>query len=147
TAPRRKCAIRPPLSKPIWGASPMRLALRNVSVRYGAIQAAGDVSLTVESGTVAATRAADGAGTSTSMLALSGLVPQAGGESLADGRDIGNLPTGQRIRAGVARSPEGRRLFPEMTVQDNLMSGAYLRQGARAVRSDLDMVHALFPRL
>jgi ABC-type branched-subunit amino acid transport system ATPase component len=81
------------------------------------------------------------------MRAITGLVPLAGGEILVDGRSIGNLPTEQRIRAGVALSPEGRRLFPEMTVQDNLMSGAYLRQDARAVRADLDMVHALFPRL
>lgn len=125
----------------------MRLELRNVSVRYGAIQAVRDVSLAVESGTVAAILGANGAGKSTLMRAITGLVPLAGGDILIDDRSIGNLPTEQRIRAGIALSPEGRRLFPEMTVQDNLMSGAYLRQDPRGVRADLEMVHVLFPRL
>ncbi len=125
----------------------MRLELRNVSVRYGAIQAVRDVSLAVESGTVAAILGANGAGKSTLMRAITGLVPLAAGDILIDDRSIGNLPTEQRIRAGIALSPEGRRLFPEMTVQDNLMSGAYLRQDPRGVRADLEMVHALFPRL
>ena len=125
----------------------MQLELRNVSVRYGAIQAVSDVSLTVESGTVAAILGANGAGKSTLMRAITGLVPLAGGDILIDDHSIGSQPTEQRIRAGIALSPEGRRLFPEMTVQDNLISGAYLRRDKSAVRADLEMVHGLFPRL
>lgn len=125
----------------------MQLELRNVSVHYGAIEAVRDVSLTVESGTVAAILGANGAGKSTLMRAITGLVPLVQGDILIDGRSIANLPTEQRIRAGIALSPEGRRLFPEMTVQDNLMSGAFLRQDAGGVRADLEMVYTLFPRL
>ncbi|MFV0243613.1 MAG: ABC transporter ATP-binding protein [Qingshengfaniella sp.] len=125
----------------------MRLELDDILVRYGAIQAVRGVSLTVESGSVAAILGANGAGKSTIMGAITGLVPLAGGRIVLDGRDISALPSEQRVRAGVALSPEGRRLFPDMTVHDNLMSGAYLRRDKLAVRRDLDMVHGLFPRL
>ena len=125
----------------------MQLELSNVSVRYGAIQAVRDVSLAVESGAVAAILGANGAGKSTLMRAITGLVPLVGGDILVDGHSISKLPTEQRIRAGIAISPEGRRLFAEMTVQDNLMSGAYLRRDPREVRADLEKVYMLFPRL
>lgn len=125
----------------------MQLELRSVSVNYGAIEAVRDVSLTVESGTVAAILGANGAGKSTLMRAITGLVPLVQGDIIIDDRSITHLPTEQRIRTGIALSPEGRRLFPEMTVQDNLMSGAFLRHDAGGVRTDLEMVYTLFPRL
>lgn len=125
----------------------MQLELRNICVNYGAIKAVRDVSLTVESGTVAAILGANGAGKSTIMRAITGLVPLSAGEILINERPISKLPTEQRTRAGIALSPEGRRLFPEMTVHDNLLSGAFLRRDAQCVRSDLDKVYALFPRL
>ncbi|MGV0878918.1 ABC transporter ATP-binding protein [Martelella sp. FLE1502] len=125
----------------------MRLELDDISVCYGAIKAVREVSLTVESGGVAAILGANGAGKSTIMRAITGLVPLTGGRIVLDGRDISTLPSEQRVRAGVALSPEGRRLFPDMTVHDNLMAGAYLRRDKPAVRRDLDRVHGLFPRL
>lgn len=125
----------------------MQLELRDLSVRYGKIEAVKSVSLTLESGTVAAIIGANGAGKSTIMKAITGLVDIAGGEIYADGAPIGRLPTEQRTRAGIALSPEGRRLFPEMTVRDNLLSGAFLRRDKDGVKRDLDYVYALFPRL
>ncbi len=125
----------------------MQLELRNISIHYGAIKAVREVSLTVETGTVAAILGANGAGKSTIMRAITGLVPMASGEIFADGRPIGNLPPEQRTRVGVALSPEGRRLFPEMTVHDNLLTGAYLRRDRPGVRADLEKVYGLFPRL
>lgn len=125
----------------------MQLELRNISIHYGAIKAVREVSLTVETGTVAAILGANGAGKSTIMRAITGLVPMASGEIFADGRPIGNLPPEQRTRVGVALSPEGRRLFPEMNVHDNLLTGAYLRRDRPGVRADLEKVYGLFPRL
>ncbi|MCL8385432.1 ABC transporter ATP-binding protein [Xanthobacter aminoxidans] len=125
----------------------MRLELQEVSIRHGAIAAVLGVSLTVESGTVAAILGANGAGKSTIMRGIAGLVPLHAGRILIDGRAIENLPTEQRIRDGIALSPEGRRLFPEMSVHDNLVCGAYLRRDQTGVRADLDKVYALFPRL
>ncbi|MGI6856116.1 ABC transporter ATP-binding protein [Mesorhizobium sp. 1B3] len=125
----------------------MRLELDNVSIHYGAIHAVRDVSIDVASGSVAAIIGANGAGKSTIMRGIVGLVPLSKGEIRIDGRVITNLPTEQRTRSGIALSPEGRKLFSEMTVHDNLLSGAYLRRDARAIRDDLDMVYALFPRL
>ena len=125
----------------------MRLELDAVSIHYGAIQAVREVSIDVPSGSVAAILGANGAGKSTIMRGIVGLVPLSAGEIRIDGRDITTMPTEQRTRSGIALSPEGRRLFPEMTVHDNLQTGAFLRRDARAVRNDLDMVYALFPRL
>lgn len=125
----------------------MRLELESISIHYGAIEAVRDVSIDVASGSVAAIIGANGAGKSTIMRGVVGLVPLSKGEIRIDGRTITSLPTEQRTRSGIALSPEGRRLFPEMTVHDNLLSGAFLRRDQAAIRHDLDMVYALFPRL
>ncbi|WP_113910555.1 ABC transporter ATP-binding protein [Roseovarius dicentrarchi] len=125
----------------------MRLELDNISIHFGAIKAVRNVSIDVPSGSVAAIIGANGAGKTTIMRGIVGLVPLAGGDIRLDGTVINDVPTEQRTRSGVALSPEGRRLFPEMTVEDNLRTGAYLRRDAAAVKGDMDMVYDLFPRL
>ncbi|TDR85269.1 ABC transporter ATP-binding protein [Enterovirga rhinocerotis] len=125
----------------------MRLELQDVSARYGAVVALDRISVVVPSGTTAAIIGANGAGKSTLLGTITGLVPLAGGRILVDGADLAGLPTEQRVRGGIALSPEGRRLFPEMTVGENLLSGAYARRDRRAVAADLERVFALFPRL
>lgn len=125
----------------------MQLELRKISVRYGVIEAVKSVSLTVESGSVAAIIGANGAGKSTIMKAITGLVPLASGEIFLGDQPISTLPSEARVRAGLSLSPEGRRLFGDMTVKDNLMSGAFLRRDKAAVKADLEKVYGLFPRL
>lgn len=125
----------------------MRLELDHISIHYGAIQAVREVSIDVASGSVAAIIGANGAGKSTIMRGIVGLAPLSSGEIRIDGRAITTMPTEQRTRNGIAISPEGRKLFAEMTVHDNLLSGAYLRRDQRAIREDLNMVYALFPRM
>jgi ABC-type branched-subunit amino acid transport system ATPase component len=125
----------------------MQLELQDVSVRYGAVHALDRVGLTVPSGSTAAIIGANGAGKSTLLRAVTGLVPLAGGRIVVDGEDVGGRQTEQRVRLGIALSPEGRRLFPEMTVAENLLAGAYARRDRGAVPADLEQVYALFPRL
>lgn len=124
----------------------MRLEASHVSVRFGAVEALRDASVTIESGTITAVIGANGAGKSTLLNALSGLVPLASGQILLDGQDITSVPAEQRVRLGITLSPEGRRLFPDMTVHENLVVGAYSR-GARqrsGVASDVDDIYAMF---
>ncbi len=96
------------------------LELRNLSVRYGAVRALEDVSLRAEAGGITAILGANGAGKSSMMRAVSGIAPVAAGQVLLDGRDITLLPAPARARLGIAHAMEGRRLFRQLTVEDNL---------------------------
>ncbi|GGC65418.1 ABC transporter ATP-binding protein [Chelatococcus reniformis] len=125
----------------------MRLELDSVGLRYGPVTALSDVTLTVATGTTAAVIGANGAGKSSLLRAIAGLEPLAAGRIVADGADLARLDTEARIRLGIALSPEGRRLFPEMSAADNLRAGAFTRRAGPAVRRDLDRVYTLFPRL
>jgi len=122
------------------------LDIRNASVRYGALTALNDVSFSVDAGTVCAVIGANGAGKSTLMKLVSGLVPAAQGTVTFNGEDITTLPAEERVARGVALSPEGRRLFPELSVHENLLMGAYLRRD-KGIAADIDKVYAYFPRL
>src|SRR5690554_356788 len=104
------------------------LEIEGLSVSYGAVRALEDVSFSVERASVCAVVGANGAGKSTLMKAISGLVPVAAGEIRLDGRPIQSLSAERRVALGIALSPEGRRLFPELTVRENLLMGAYLRK-------------------
>jgi branched-chain amino acid transport system ATP-binding protein len=122
----------------------MLLELRNVSVYYGDALAVRDISLSQEEGTVVSVIGANGAGKSTILKAISGLVPLRSGTIEMDGKRIDGVGTDKIVRSGVALVPEGRKLFPYMTVASNLKLGAYLRTDKQAVQEDLEGVFTLF---
>ena len=123
------------------------LEARGIAVRYGALEAVRAVSFTVDEGRIVALIGANGAGKSTTLKALMGLQPLAGGEIAWSGRPLGHTSAAQRVAAGLALSPEGRRLFARMTVLDNLLTGAHTVRSNTARRRALDLVYALFPRV
>lgn len=124
------------------------LSVKSISAHYGPLQAVRDVSLEVRKGGVIAVLGSNAAGKSTVMKAISGLKTLSGGEIWFEDRRIDGLPSHEIIGLGIAQVPEGRRIFPDMTVLDNLMMGAYWRSGDReAVAADLAEVYATFPIL
>ena len=125
----------------------MLLELKGVSVYYGSALAVLDVTLAQEEGSVVSVIGANGAGKSTILKAVSGLVPIRSGTIEMDGERINGLGTEKIVRSGVALVPEGRKLFPYMSVASNLKLGAYLRSDKQAVEEDMEGVFALFPRL
>lgn len=124
----------------------MLLELDNISLHYGRIQALHGISLHVNEGEVVALIGANGAGKSTTMRAISGLRPVSGGKIHFGGDDISQMRADLRVIKGISQSPEGRGIFPGMTVRENLEMGAYTRKDADVSR-DMDRVLTLFPRL
>ena len=122
------------------------IGLENVSAWYGQIQALRAVTLSIAPGTVFAVLGANGAGKTTLLRSILGLV-NASGSIRLDGEDISHLATHERIRRGIAVVPEGRRLFPDLTVHDNLLIGAINRSDRSKVQSDLDDICDAFPIL
>jgi branched-chain amino acid transport system ATP-binding protein len=125
----------------------MLLDIQDVSLHYGRIQALHGISLQVNEGEVVALIGANGAGKTTTMRAISGLRPVSRGRIIFNGEDITKVRADLRVIRGIGQSPEGRGIFPGMTVRENLDMGAYARRDAAAVAQDLDRVLALFPRL
>lgn len=125
----------------------MLLQLEDISVRYGAIEALNDVSLTVEQGEIVALIGANGAGKSTTLWTISGLVRVKKGRIVFDGRDITRLPPNRIVSLGIGHVPEGRRVFATMSVQENLEMGAYVTRGGAAMREAMRRVFDRFPRL
>ena len=123
------------------------LEVRGICVSYGRIQAVHDVSLDVPAGAIVALIGSNGAGKTTTMRAITNLTPVAGGEIRFDGERIDGLHGSDVVARGIALSPEGRRLFPRMTVLDNLLVGAHRVASGALVRSTLDSIYAYFPRL
>jgi len=123
------------------------LELDGLEVRYGAIPAVRGVSLAVEEGEVLALVGANGAGKSTTLKAVIGLVQPSAGQIRLGGASTGGRPTAEIVRAGVALCPEGRRVFPELTVLKNLLAGAYARRDRRGVEADLEEVFRYLPVL
>ena len=124
------------------------LQLDDVRVHYGKVEALKGVSCTVAEGEVVTLIGANGAGKTTTLKTISGVVPMSSGRIVFDGRDISGVPPHQRVELGICQAPEGRGIFPGMTVTENLEMGAYARRGGRrAYLSDLERVFALFPRL
>ncbi|PJI90964.1 ABC transporter ATP-binding protein [Luteimicrobium subarcticum] len=125
------------------------LELDNVSVAYGRIEAVRGVSLAVEEGELVTLIGANGAGKTTTMRAISGIRPLSTGTVRFDGQDITRMPAHKRVLAGVVQAPEGRGVFPGMTVMENLEMGAYARTFASKAEHDetVDRVFELFPRL
>ncbi|MEU8608510.1 ABC transporter ATP-binding protein [Actinoplanes sp. NPDC048791] len=125
----------------------MLLELKDVTLMYGRIQALHGISLTVGEGEIVALIGANGAGKSTTMRAISGLRPVAQGTITFNGEDITKLRADLRVVRGVSQSPEGRGIFPGMSVRENLEMGAYTRRNRAEISEDLDRVFTLFPRL
>ena len=122
------------------------LELRGVEAGYGEMNVLWGVNLVIRPGEMVAVVGPNGAGKSTLINAVSGLVDMSGGTLLFDGRPIPHSAEA-RVRAGIIQSPEGRKLFPEMTVEENLLMGAYSRNDRAAVPGSLDEVFELFPIL
>ena len=123
------------------------LEVTNLVARYGRITALADVSLTVAEGEVVTLIGANGAGKTTTLRAISGLVRPASGTIRFGGRDITRLAPNEIVRAGIGHSPEGRRVFPRMTVRENLELGAYTRRAKAEIAEDTERVLTIFPRL
>ena len=123
------------------------LSLTAVSAGYGSFQALFDVSLEVPQGEAVGVIGPNGAGKTTLMRVISGLVPLTSGTMTFDGRPVGGLPAHHMVREGIAHVPENRRLFPRLTVEDNLRIGAYIPQARARFAAELERVYALFPRL
>jgi len=123
------------------------LTLAAISAGYGSFQVLFDVSLEVPQGQAVGVIGPNGAGKTTLMRVISGLVQRYTGAMNLDGRSIGGLPAHRMVEQGIAHVPENRRLFPRLTVEDNLRIGAYLPRARRQCAGQLDRVYKLFPRL
>jgi branched-chain amino acid transport system ATP-binding protein len=123
------------------------LEVEGLQVVYGRVEALHGISLAVEEGEVVTLIGSNGAGKTTTVRTISGLVPASGGKIRLDGKDITNLPAPQLVERGIGHAPEGRHVFPRLTVRDNLAMGAYLRRDRKEVRADMERVFQLFPRL
>jgi branched-chain amino acid transport system ATP-binding protein len=123
------------------------LEVRDLTVNYGAITALHDVSLRVEAGSIVTLIGGNGAGKTTTLRAISGMVKPKSGRILFEGRDITGVPAHKLVGQGLAHSPEGRMVFANLTVLENLQMGAYLQRDKAVVARELEFVFATFPRL
>ena len=123
------------------------LVVENLNVFYGGIHALHNLSIEVEQGEIVTLIGANGAGKSTTLNAISGLVRPNSGYISFQGQNIEQMSVHNIVKLGIAQVPEGRRVFPELTVQDNLELGAYLRREKSAINHDIKRVFELFPRL
>jgi branched-chain amino acid transport system ATP-binding protein len=123
------------------------LEVHDVAVAYGDVQVLWDVSLRVERGEIVTLVGANGAGKTTLLRAISRTVPVRAGTIVLEGERIERAPSARVVELGVAHVPEGRRLWPEMSVEENLILGAYPRRARASLAASLDHVFALFPRV
>ncbi len=123
------------------------LQLESLDVRYGGVQALRGVSLTVAPGEIVALLGTNGAGKTSALRAISGLVTPAGGRITWEGRRIDGLPPEAVVQAGVAHVPEGRQIFPELTVEENLLIGSFPRRRRSGVRAEIAALYERFPPL
>ncbi|MDQ7834695.1 MAG: ABC transporter ATP-binding protein [Humidesulfovibrio sp.] len=123
------------------------LELKNIDTFYGNIQALRDVSIKIGEGEIITLIGANGAGKSTTLMTICGVVPPRNGEVLFQGQSLGGVSPDKVVARGICQVPEGRLIFPDLTVQENLDMGAFLRSDKAGIRTDLDQVFALFPIL
>ena len=126
----------------------MRLEIKDLRVHYGKIEAIKGISVVVNEGEIVTLIGANGAGKTTTLKTISGLRPVSSGPIVFDGQDISKLPAHERVKLGISQAPEGRGVFPGMTVLENLEMGKYhLKMRSAEIAEDLEKVYALFPRL
>lgn len=125
----------------------MLLEMKGISVNYGKINAIREISIQVPEGKIVTIIGGNGAGKTTTLRAMSGMVPITKGEITFEGKRIDGLPASKVVAHGIAHVPEGRRIFPQMTVEENLRTGAFLRRDNDAVEEDLEGVFKRFERL
>ena len=123
------------------------LTLENISVSYGAIRALKGVSMHVEQGEVVTLIGANGAGKTTTLRTVTGLLSPTEGRILFEGQEISGKPTHQLVARGISMSPEGRGVFANLTVRENLQMGAYLKKNKAEIAEDLERGFRMFPRL
>ncbi len=123
------------------------LELKNVHSYYGNIHALKGISLTVNKGEVVTLIGSNGAGKSTTLRTISGILQPREGEVLLEGKRIDHIPPHKLVEMGILQSPEGRRIFPRLTVRDNLEMGAFTRNDKPEIAADMERVFVLFPRL
>lgn len=123
------------------------LSLKEVHLHYGAIHALRGISLEVEQGQIVTLIGANGAGKSSTLMTISGILRSTSGRIIFEGEELTHLPTHTIVQRGISQVPEGRRIFPTLTVLENLEMGAYSRTDAGQIRHDLDRVFQLFPLL
>lgn len=123
------------------------LAIRNLNVHYGGIHALRGINIDVPDGKIISLIGANGAGKSTTLKSIMGLVQKSDGNAYWDDIDITNMRTKDIVRTGIILCPEGRRIFPDLTVDENIAAGAYLRKDKAEIAKDRDWVYSLFPRL
>jgi branched-chain amino acid transport system ATP-binding protein len=123
------------------------LTLESISTFYGNIQALHDISLVVKEGEIVTLIGANGAGKTTTLMSVCGIVNPKSGRIVFDGKEITKLSPDRIVALGISQVPEGRRIFPQLTVQENLDMGAFLRKDKVSIKKDLEEMFALFPRL
>jgi branched-chain amino acid transport system ATP-binding protein len=123
------------------------LSIQNLHVYYGGIHALKGVSLDVPQGQIVTLIGANGAGKSTLLRTICNLVPAKAGEIRFAGQSLAQMPTHEIVKKGIAMIPEGRRIFPNLSVYENLRLGAYARRDDAEIHKDIEWIHTLFPRL
>jgi branched-chain amino acid transport system ATP-binding protein len=123
------------------------LQVRNLNGGYGVVQVIWDISVTVREGEITALIGSNGVGKTTLMRTIAGNLQPMGGKILYKGEDITDLPQSVRVKRGISMIPEGRQLYPGMTVEDNLLMGAYTRRENDAVKADQEWIYTIFPIL
>ena len=123
------------------------LELHGVSAHYGRVQALHEISVNVDQGEIVALIGSNGAGKTTTLRTISGLKHPTAGRIMFNGQDISETSPERIVSLGITHSPEGRRLFPRLTVRDNLIMGAYTRRDGAGIKDDVARVYDLFPRL
>jgi branched-chain amino acid transport system ATP-binding protein len=123
------------------------LEIKGLNAGYGDVQVLWDINLKVEEGQIVALVGANGAGKSTLLKIISGLLKPYSGEIIYSDKDIIHMPSKEIVRDGIIQVPEGRRLFHQMTIEENLMMGAFRRRKSNSIQEELDKIYGLFPRL
>ncbi len=123
------------------------LEIKNLAVSYGAINALHGISLSVAAGSIVTLIGSNGAGKTTTLKTVSGLLKPKSGQIIYAGKEIVGMPAHAIVQAGLAHVPEGRMIFANLSVHENLMMGAFLQRDKKAIRRELDFVFATFPRL
>lgn len=123
------------------------LELRSVNVRYGLFKAVSDLSLKIDQDEIVSVIGSNGAGKTTTLRAISGILHPESGQVVYNGQEITRLDPAEILERGISHVPEGRRVFPYLTVQENLAIGAYSRRARKKMKESVERVHNLFPRL